>query len=111
MTLLEKNVAFLVVGSLGELPAGTVLEVLVNGNAYALCNLDGDIHALWGTCPHAHGPLGQGHMQGAVLFCPWHEWAFDCRTGQHEYLPQACVDRFPVRVEGDDILMDPEARA
>ena len=103
--------AFVRVISVSELPPGTVSEAIVNGNAYALCNVDGEIHALWGTCPHAHGPLGQGHLEGSSVLCPWHEWAFDYRTGQHEYLPQACVERFAVRVEGDDILLDPEARA
>jgi nitrite reductase/ring-hydroxylating ferredoxin subunit len=103
--------AFVKVGSLGELPAGTVAEAVVDGNPYALCNLDGEIHALWGTCPHAHGPLGQGHLQGSSLFCPWHEWAFDCRTGRHEFLESACVQRFAVRVENGDILMDPEKHA
>jgi len=103
--------AFVRVSSLGELAPGAVSEAIVNGNAYALCNLDGEIHALWGTCPHAHGPLGQGHLEGSSVLCPWHEWAFDCRTGQHEYLAQACVERFAVRVEGSDILLDPETRA
>jgi len=103
--------AFVKVGTLGELPAGTVTEAIVDGNAYALCNVEGEIHALWGTCPHAHGPLGQGHLQGSSIFCPWHEWAFDCRTGRHEFLEAACVDRFVVRVENGNILLDPGTRA
>jgi nitrite reductase (NADH) small subunit len=103
--------AFVKVGSLSALLPGGVTEAWVDGQAYALCNVEGEIHALWGTCPHAHGPLGQGHLQGATIFCPWHEWAFDCRTGLHEYLPQARVDRFAVRLEDDDILLDPESRA
>ena len=103
--------AFVKVGSLIDLPAGGVCEAIVEGNAYALCNVEGNIYALWGTCPHAHGPLGQGHLQGSTLFCPWHEWAFDCRTGLHEYLPKARVDRYAVHLEGDDILLDPETRA
>ena len=102
---------FIKVGSLSKLPPGSVMEVLIGDAAYAVCNHEGQLHALSGECPHAHGPVGQGYMSGPYVVCPWHEWGFDCRTGVNDYDPRAKLDRFPVKMEGDDILMDPDQRA
>ena len=98
--------AFVKIGSIAKLPPGTVMEAEVNGNTYAVCNADGELHALDGVCPHAGGPLGQGALHGTTLVCPWHAWEYDCRTGQNDFDPDVKVLRFPVKTEGDDILID-----
>ena len=54
------------------------------------------------------GPLGQGNLDGNNVVCPWHEWAYDCRTGENDFDPAIKLDRFPVKAEGDDILIDPQ---
>lgn len=64
-----------------ELPDGAVVEVFVGGDPVALCRVDGVVHAVDGTCPHAQGPLADGSLDGAVLTCPFHGWGFDVRTG------------------------------
>ena len=102
--------SFVKVGSLKTLPPGSLMEVMVGEEAYAVCNLNGELHALWGTCPHAGGPIGQGTLQDNLVVCPWHEWAYDCRTGENDYDPAIKLDRYAVKVEDDDILLDPQAR-
>lgn len=104
------GMAFVKIGSLAALPPGSVTEVTLGDASYAICNIGGELHALDGICPHAGGPLGQGNLQDNLVICPWHEWAYDCRTGENDYDPSVKLDRFPVKTEGDDILMDPEAR-
>jgi len=99
--------AFVKVGSLSKLPAGSVMEALVGDGTYAVCNAGGEIYALDGICPHSGGPLGQGALHGTTLVCPWHAWEFDCRThveGASEM--DDLVAKFPVRIDGDDILVD-----
>jgi nitrite reductase (NADH) small subunit len=103
--------AFVKVGSLTSLPSGSVTEVTLGENSYAICNIAGELYALDGICPHAGGPLGQGNVQDNMVICPWHEWAYDCRTGENDYDPTVRLDRFVVKTEGDDILIDPQARA
>ncbi len=93
-------------GSLALLPPGSVSEAVLDGTPYAICNLEGGIHALSGTCPHACGPLGQGVLREHMIVCPWHEWAFDCRTGESPYDARIKVERFRVILKGDDILID-----
>ena len=98
--------AFVRVGSLVALPPGQVMEAEVGGNTYAICNLDGALTAFDGTCPHAGGPLGQGNIDAGRLVCPWHAWEYDCRTGINDYDDNVKLAAFPVKIEGDDILID-----
>jgi nitrite reductase (NADH) small subunit len=95
---------FLKVAELSKLPPGSVMEALVGDGTYAICNAGGEIYALDGICPHSGGPLGQGALHGTTLVCPWHAWEFDCRY--HETGDGSWVAKFPVKIDGDDILID-----
>jgi len=101
--------AFVKVGSLSKLPPGSVMEAMVGDGTYAVCNAGGEIYALDGICPHSGGPLGHGALHGTTLVCPWHAWEFDCRihakdSGASEM--DDLVAKFPVKIDGDDILID-----
>jgi nitrite reductase/ring-hydroxylating ferredoxin subunit len=98
--------AFVKVGSLAELPPGSVMQAEVGEHAFAICNLGGELHALDGVCPHAGGPLGEGILDGERLICPWHAWEYDCRTGLNDYDENVKLTKFPVKAEGDDVLID-----
>jgi nitrite reductase (NADH) small subunit len=98
--------ALVKVGALSRLAAGSVIEASIAEERYAICNVDGRIHALAGTCPHRGGPLGQGAVNGGNLTCPWHAWEFDCSTGVNDYDAQVKIATFPVQISGDDILID-----
>lgn len=92
--------------SLNDLPPGAVTEVQSGDLTYAICNVDGKIYCLDGTCPHAGGPLGQGNLNGNYLVCPWHGWEYDCRTGLNDSDEDVKVDTFPVQIQNGDILID-----
>jgi len=62
---------------------GTAIEVVVGEQIVAIYNVEGDIIALDGICPHQGGPLGKGELAGCIVTCPWHGWQFDVRTGRH----------------------------
>ena len=98
--------AFVKVAALPDLPPNSVREVRVGETFYAVCNVDGELHALSGTCLHRGGPLGQGAVHGANVVCPWHAWEWDCRTGANTYDPGRRVDTYPVKIDGGDILID-----
>jgi nitrite reductase/ring-hydroxylating ferredoxin subunit len=97
---------FVRVLALSALPPGSTAEVSVNGRAYALCNLEGAIHALDGECPCSGGPLSQGVLQGPLLVCPWHGRRYDCRTGAHHFDCEVQVPKYEARVEEGNILID-----
>jgi nitrite reductase/ring-hydroxylating ferredoxin subunit len=97
---------FVKAASVAALPAGSMVEKVIGEDLYVVCNVEGTLHAMDGRCPHAGGPLGQGALHGPIVTCPWHSWEFDCRTGETDFNPRFNLQTFPVRVEGDDILID-----
>jgi nitrite reductase/ring-hydroxylating ferredoxin subunit len=98
--------AFSPVCTRGQLPPGGLTEVCVDNKLIALCNVDGSIHALDGTCPHRNGPLGQGALHGKMVVCPWHAWEFDCTTGEHDYNPSIKLATYETKLDGEDILVN-----
>ncbi len=93
------------IGTLADVPPGTAAEFVAGHQVVALFNVEGTLYALDGICPHQGGPLGKGHLQDAVVTCPWHGWQFDVRTGQHQVNASLCHPRLEVRVDGADILV------
>ena len=84
----------------GEVPAGSVRELQVEGKALAVANVAGKIYAINNTCLHRGGPLGQGMLEGKVVTCPWHGWQFDVTNGKSVQNPAAGVDLLPGRSAG-----------
>jgi nitrite reductase (NADH) small subunit len=92
--------------SVAEAPAeGAVIEAEANGVGVCLARLQGKLSALDNLCPHRAGPLGQGWIEGNAVVCPWHSWAFHLETGEAEFPVGERVAAFPIRVEGDDVLV------
>jgi nitrite reductase (NADH) small subunit len=91
---------------LNQVPAGTMSEVTFGDRPIAICNVDGQLHAMEGTCPHRGAPLGHGAIHGHSVVCPIHGWEFDCRTGQYDLNPNLRLAVFPVEVRDDDVWID-----
>ncbi|WP_145368483.1 Rieske (2Fe-2S) protein [Maioricimonas rarisocia] len=94
------------VASISDIPPGSSREVVAGDRVLAIFNVSGEFHALDGICPHAGGPLGDGTLSGGVVTCPWHGWQFDVTTGQHCLSPGICQTRYPVSVEGDQVVVE-----
>lgn len=44
--------------------------------------------------------------KGEILRCPWHAWEFDLRSGRSLHNPEPeRVKAYPIRLEGDDVLV------
>jgi nitrite reductase (NADH) small subunit len=82
------------------------METVVDGDSYAVCNVDGEVYALDGICPHAGGPLGQGALHGETIVCPWHAWEYNCRTGAWVGADDQRLDMFAVKIESGDVFTD-----
>jgi len=95
------------VAELAALPPGSVAEVITdNGGVFAICNVEGAIFCIEGTCPHAGGPLGQGTLNGDLLVCPWHGWEFNCRSGINDFDEDVQLKTFPVRIENQQVMVE-----
>ena len=71
---------------------------------------DGDeVYAIEDECSHASVALSEGDVEGCTIECWMHGSRFDLRTGKALGPPATePVPVFPVRVEGDDVLIDVE---
>ena len=86
--------------------AGGVMEADAAGRAVCLANVEGSLRAVDNWCPHRQGPLGQGWMAGSAVVCPWHCWEFDTESGEALPPESGKVAVFPVKVVGDDVLVN-----
>ncbi len=102
--------SFVKVGSRHDLPVGRSKTVWVNGRAIALFNVEGEICATSDGCPHEGVSLGSGgDLEGPVVTCGYHFWSFDVRTGESVDGMDERLQRYRVRLEGDDIFVQAPA--
>ena len=94
------------IAAVSEIPAGQGKTVEVAGKSLAVFNCDGTVYAIDNACRHEGGPLGEGELEGTVVICPWHGWSYDVTTGASPDDPACAVSRYPVRVDGNDILVE-----
>lgn len=63
-----------------------------------VANIDGELHAYDGVCPHQGVPLVEGELNGKVLTCRAHQWSFDACSGKSINPSGECLQRFALRV-------------
>lgn len=95
------------VARVSELSAGEGKVVDAGGQSIALFNVNGTFSAIGNTCTHKGGPLGEGALVDDTVSCPWHGAVFNVKTGTCTEGPASSdVKSFPVKVEGDDVLIE-----
>jgi nitrite reductase/ring-hydroxylating ferredoxin subunit len=77
--------------------------VVLGERTLVLWSIGGEVYATSHRCPHLGAPLVSGYLDGKVLICPWHGWAFDL-SGAEEG-PGLDIQRFEVRIEDGDVLV------
>ena len=102
---------FVRVARLSEIPPGSMKRVDAAGHAVTLANIDGHVYAFDDTCTHEESSLSEGTLFGEVVTCAKHGARFNVKTGRVLALPAVrSLVVYPVRVEGDDVLVSPEAQ-
>ncbi len=95
------------IASKADLPdEGEAKEFTVGGKTICVANIDGTCSAMDNVCLHRGGPLGQGVVMDAKVICPWHGWMWDPKTGHATHDPTAKIAVYPLKVEGDDVLIE-----
>jgi Fe-S cluster biogenesis protein NfuA/nitrite reductase/ring-hydroxylating ferredoxin subunit len=77
-----KRPVFADVGSAADLGENELRAVTVDGIDVLLANVDGEAYAFRNGCPVDGLPLEGGRLADGVLVCPWHNCAFDARSGK-----------------------------
>ena len=67
---------------------------------------EAEVFAASNTCPPKGGPLSEGIVHGTSVTCPLHNWVFDLNTGEAQGADNGRIATYPVRIDGDRILLD-----
>jgi cytochrome b6-f complex iron-sulfur subunit len=88
-----------------EIPAGGTKDVVLQNTPVIVINREGEGYiALSKVCTHL-GCLVQYNSQEKVLICPCHAGRFDLNGNVISGPPPAPLRQFPVKVEGEHILI------
>ena len=96
---------FEVVLHVDALKPGEVGEFIAGGTAICVANVDGQFYSISNTCPPGDGPLGEGKLEGKLVICPYHGWAFDVTTGECKTNPSAAVETYEVEIKEDAVCV------
>ena len=96
---------FTTVGRVDTLPPGALKGVEVGGKRILLCNVAGEFYAYGNECPGSNLPLDDGLINDIALICPWHNCAFDARTGRRLDNGQGRLQVIPVAIRDGEIQL------
>jgi 3-phenylpropionate/trans-cinnamate dioxygenase ferredoxin component len=93
--------------ALSDLEDDAPLAVTVADTKVAVIRTEGDVFAIYDECSHAAIPLSEGEVEDCRVECWLHGSTFDLRSGKPTGPPATePVPVYPVRVDGDDVLVD-----
>ena len=99
--------SFTRIASKADLPGeDEAKEFTVGEKIVCVANVEGKLCALDNVCVHRGGPLGQGVIVDGSVVCPWHGWMYNPRTGEPMQNPSLKVAVYPIKVEGDEVLVE-----
>jgi 3-phenylpropionate/trans-cinnamate dioxygenase ferredoxin subunit len=100
------------VGKTSEVPEGEARRFVLDGVEIAVANLgEGRFYAVDDICSHQEASLSEGEVDvdDGTIECPRHGSVFDLETGRPKALPAtAPVNTYPVKIEGDTIMIELE---
>jgi 3-phenylpropionate/trans-cinnamate dioxygenase ferredoxin subunit len=92
--------------ALSELEEDTPTRVELDGVPVSLVRTEGEVFAINDICSHANVSLSEGEVENCHIECWLHGSSFDLRTGKPDSLPATQpVPVYPVKIEGDDVLV------
>ena len=91
--------------TLTDLAPGHAKAFQVNGNTIALFNVDGNFYAIDDACPHRGASLAESICKKGKVFCSWHLFDFDLKTGECGAIPDFPVRTYELKIEGNEIFV------
>ena len=94
------------VAEVSDIAEGEVASFFVDGDAVAVCRVEGNLYAFRDECTHQCFTLSDGDLDGERITCCYHGAEFNVRTGEVLCLPAVePLETYPVRIDGDDVLI------
>ena len=102
-----KRPVFVDVGRLADLAPGAMTAAAVEDKDILIINVDGEPYAFHNVCPvDGRSTLDGGRLTGSVLVCPWHNCAYDARSGKRadDEPGQQPLSVVPIAVSSEGVL-------
>ena len=84
----------------------SVRQVVVDGRDLAVIRRDGEFFCIDAICPHSGGPLAQGELEGEMLYCPWHFWPINIKTGEVPYAFGITQETYPCTIVDGSLYIE-----
>jgi 3-phenylpropionate/trans-cinnamate dioxygenase ferredoxin component len=92
--------------AISDVPTDEALAVAIGSYDVAIARSGDEFFAVQDECSHAAVPLSEGEVEDCTVECWLHGSRFDLRTGKPSGLPATRpVPVYPVKIEGDDVLV------
>jgi len=92
---------------LAEIPEWGKKVVELEGREVLLVKAKGEVYAFENECPHQGSPMQGGMLKDAqTITCPRHGYRFNLKTGACADFPEYTLTLFPVKVEGEDVMVE-----
>jgi 3-phenylpropionate/trans-cinnamate dioxygenase ferredoxin subunit len=105
-TVETDRLEFVPVATTDELTNGQRILVDIGDLSLVVFNIAGTYFAIADICSHDGGPLAEGEIDGQAIECPRHGGEFNLASGKATRPPAVeDIPAYPVRVEGDQILV------
>jgi 3-phenylpropionate/trans-cinnamate dioxygenase ferredoxin subunit len=98
------------VAKVGDLKSGDVIAVEAEGVQMVVGFDGGRYFAVQRRCVHQGGDLADGIIARGHIVCSNHGWRFSTATGRHDTASDVCLVVYAVRVNGENIEVDPVPR-
>lgn len=94
--------------TIGELAEGQPRAFKVEGVTWPVIvtQLDGELIATPGVCPHEDVSLALGWLEGDKLVCPGHGYEFDLHTGRCKHDAGLELRRYKITRIADEVWVD-----
>lgn len=104
---------FIKAAQTSDITPGNKLKVTLEDKTILLTNINGTYFAIDNKCPYLGGSLADGNLEGENIVCPKHGSVFSVKTGKFVSPGKLLFMKvnphdaksYPVKVEGDDILV------
>lgn len=96
---------FFKIAKTSELAPGRSKAYKIADKTIAVFNLEGQFYALDDACPHRGASLAESICKNGKVFCSWHLFDFDLKTGECGAIPDFPVATYEVKIEDEEIFV------
>ncbi len=89
-----------------DLPPGGAVKYEKDSHKIGVYHTEEGLFAIHNICPHFQTELHEGQVKDGMVYCPWHSWPIQLKTGECALHQKFNIASFPVKEEDQFIWVD-----